>query len=123
MKYVAEDGTEFTTEKECLDYENSIADIENSYIIYDAQLNRVRNIDYCYYLAILKRPRDVAEYLYNQYGLGMSIDDIDKEGIYLYNEDGRFKGVDELFRYHCEQARRLQRVRKKLLVLLGKEDL
>ena len=123
MRYVADDGTEFETEKECLEYERSIADIENSFIVYDAQLNKVNNIDYCYYVDILRRPKDVAEYLYNQYGLGMSTDDISKEGIYLYNEDGVFKNVDELFRYHCEQARRLQRVRKRLLVLSGKEDL
>ena len=123
MRYVADDGTEFTTEKECLEYESSIADIENSFIIYDAQLNKVDNIDYCYYVNILKRPKDVAEYLYNQYGIGMSVDDIGKEGLYLYNEDGRFKNVDELRRYHCEQALRLQRVRKKLLVSTGKEDL
>lgn len=123
MRYVADDGTEFETEKECLEHESSIADIENSFIIYDKKLNEVDNIDYCDYINVLRRAEDVANYLYDQYGIGMERDDIDKEGIYLYDVDGRFKYVDDLFRYHCEQAHRLQRVRKRLMVLSGKEDL
>lgn len=123
MRYVADDGTEFETEKECLEHESSIADIENSFIIYDKKLNEADNIDYCYYINVLRRADDVANYLYNQYGLGMERDDINKEGIYLYDDNGRFKYVDDLFRYYCEQARKLQRVRKRLLVLSGKEDL
>ena len=34
MRYVADDGTEFDTEKECLEYENDILDIEKSFIIF-----------------------------------------------------------------------------------------
>lgn len=123
MKYVADDGIEFETEKECLEHERSIADIEKSFIIYDKKLNEVDNIDYCDYINVLRRAKDVANYLYDQYGIGMERGDIDKEGIYLYDVDGRFKYVDDLVRYHCEQARRLQRGRKRLLALSGKEDL
>jgi hypothetical protein len=36
---------------------------------------------------------------------------------------GIFQLIDDLFCYHCEQARRFQRIRKKLLVLAGREEL
>ena len=125
MKYVADDGTEFESEKECLEYKNAQADIESSFIMYDEKLNKLSSNEAyrCFYVNILRRATDVADYFYNHYGLGMNRDDIDKEGIYLYNDDGRFQLVDELFCYHCEQARRLQRIRKKLLVLFNREDL
>lgn len=125
MRYVADDGTEFDNEKECLEYESLQFDIENSFILYDEKLDKLSSdeADRCLYVNVLRRAADVADYLYNHYGLGMNHDDIDKEGIYLYNDDGRFQLVDELFCYYCEQARRLQRIRKKLLVLAGKEDL
>lgn len=125
MRYVADDGTEFETEKECLEHECLLADIESSFIMYDERFNKLSSENYesCHYVSVLRRALDVSEYLYSHYGLGMNRDDIDKEGIYLYNDDGRFQLVDELFCYHCEQARRLQRIRKKLLVLAGREDL
>lgn len=125
MRYVADDGTEFETEKECLEHECLIADIESSFIMYDERFNKLSSENYesCHYVSVLRRALDVSEYLYNQYGFGMDCNSITKEGIYLYDDDGRFKYVDDLFRYHCEQAHRLQRVRKRLLVLSGKEDL
>ena len=125
MRYVADDGTEFETEKECLEHECLLADIESSFIMYDEKFDKLSSneADRCFYVNVLRRATDVADYLYRHYGLGMNRDDIDKEGIYLYNDDGRFQLVDELFCYHCEQARRLQRIRKKLLVLAGREDL
>ena len=125
MRYVADDGTEFDTEKECLEYESLIADIENSFIMYDERLNKLspENYESCHYVCVLRKALDVSEYLYNQYGLGMNRDDITNNGVYMYDDDGRFKSVSELFRYHCEQAERFQMIKKKLLVLSGKEDL
>jgi hypothetical protein len=125
VRYVADDGTEFESEKECLEYESEQADIESSFILYDEKLEKLspENADCCFYVNVLRRAADVANYLYNQYGLGMNRDDISKEGSYLYNDDGRFQLIDDLFCYHCEQARRFQRIRKKLLVLAGREEL
>ncbi len=125
MRYVADDGTEFETEKECKEYECLLADIESSFIMYDERFNKLSSENYesCHYVSVLRRASDVSEYLYNQYGLGMSRDDITEDGFYIYDDDGCFKSVNELFRYHCEQAKRFQRIKKKLLVLSGKEDL
>lgn len=125
MRYVADDGTEFETEKECMEYECLLADIESSFIIYDERFNKLSSENYesCHYVSVLRRALDVSEYLYSQYGLGMCHDDITEDGFYIYDDDGCFKSVSELFRYHCEQAKRFQRIKKKLLVLSGKEDL
>ena len=125
MKYVAYDGTEFESEKECLEYESLITDIESSFIMYDKSFNKLSSDDYafCYYVNVLRRASEVGEYLYQQYGLGMNCDDITEDDIYIYDDDGYFKSVSELFRYHCEQAKRFQRIKRKLLVLSGKEDL
>ncbi len=125
MRYVADDGTEFETEKECLEHECLLADIESSFIMYDEDLNKLSSEDYddCYYVHVLRRATDVGNYLYSQYGIGVERTDIAKEGIYYYDNDGRFRSVDALFCYHCEQARKFQRVRKKLLVMSGRDDL
>lgn len=125
MRYVADDGTEFETEKECLEHESLIADIESSFIMYDERFNKLSSENYesCHYVSVLRRASDVSEYLYNQYGFGMYRDDMAEDGFYIYDDDGCFKSVSELFRYHCEQAKRFQRIKKKLLVLSGKEDL
>ena len=125
MRYVADNGTEFETEKECLEYESLIADIESSFIIYNDKFDKLSPEDYdkCYYLSILRRATDVSEYLYKQYGLGMNRDNITKDDIYVYDDDGNFKSISELFHYHCEQAEKFQKIKKKLLVLSGKEDL
>lgn len=125
MKYVADDGTEFETEKECLEYESLITDIESSFIMYDERFNKLssENYEFCHYVSVLRKASDVSEYLYNQYGFGMHRDDMAKDDFYIYDDDGCFKSVSELFRYHCEQAKRFQRIKRKLLVLSGKEDL
>jgi len=125
MRYVADDGIEFETEKECLEHECLLADIESSFIMYDERFNKLSSENYesCHYVSVLRRALDVGKYLYNQYGIGMNPDDMTEDGFYIYDDDGCFKSVSELFRYHCEQAKRFQRIKKKLLVLSGKEDL
>lgn len=125
MKYVADDGTVFETEKDCLEHESLMADIESSFIMYNDKFDKLSSEGYdnCYYVVILRRASDVSEYLYYQYGLGMNRDDITKNGIYMYDDDGCFKSVSELFRYHFEQAKRFREIENKLSVLSDKEDL
>ena len=110
MKYVADDGTEFDTEKECLEYENDILDIEKSFIIFNDKLDKVKSesADYCYYLNVLKRCVDVSEYLYSHYGLGMESDDINRCGIYLYDDNGRFRYVNDLIDDYSEKVEKLK---------------
>lgn len=110
MRYVADDGTEFDNEKECLEYENDILDIEKSFIIFNDKFDRVKpeNADYCYYLNVLKRCVDVSEYLYSHYGLGMEPDDINRCGIYLYDDNGRFRYVNDLIDNYSEKVKQLK---------------
>ena len=102
MKYVANDGTEFETEVECLEHERYIGDIEASFIMYDESFNKLSSDDYafCYYVIVLRRASEVGDYLYRQYGLGMNCDDITEDDIYIYDDDGYFKSVRKLFQYH-----------------------
>ena len=125
MKYVADDGTEFETEKECLEHECLLADIESSFIMYDEDLNKLSSEDYddCYYVHVLRRATDVGNYLYSQYGIGVERTDIAKEGIYYYDNDGRFRSVDGLFRYHQAQALKFQQIKEKLFASDGRDDL
>lgn len=125
MRYVADDGTEFETEKECLEHECLLADIESSFIMYDKDLDRLSLKDYedCYYVHVLRRAKDVGDYLYNHYGLGVDRDDITKDDLYYYDDDGRFRSVNSLFRYHQAQARKFQQIIEKLLVSDGRDNL
>ena len=41
MRYVADDGTEFDNEKECLEYEEHINDIKKCFILYGEKLNKL----------------------------------------------------------------------------------
>lgn len=125
MRYVADDGTEFETEKECLEHECLLADIESSFIMYDEDLNKLSSEDYddCYYVHVLRRATDVGNYLYSQYGIGLECTDIAKEGIYYYDNDCRFRSVGDLFRYHQAQALKFQQIKEKLLASDDRDDL
>ena len=49
MRYVADDGMEFDTEQECLDYEREQMKIKENFVLYDKDFNKIDindNIDY-----------------------------------------------------------------------------
>ena len=123
MKYVADDGTEFKTEKECLEYESYVADIESSFIMYGSKFNKLspKDYEYCRYVNVLGRATEVGEFLYKQYGLGVYRNTIVKEGIYIY-DDGNFKSIRELFNYHCEEAQRFREIEQQLWLSFRESD-
>ena len=124
MRYVADDGVEFETEKECLEHECLLADIESSFIMYDEDLNKLplKDCEDCWYVHVLRRATDVGDYLYSNLGLGVDCNDITKDDLYYYDNDGRFRSVNSLFCYHQAQARKFQQIREKLLASDDKCD-
>lgn len=95
MRYVADDGTEFSTEKECLEYESNLADIVSCYIPYDEYGDKLPTdkTDSAWYIYIKRRPTDVVRYIYEQYGMGYH-ENITDCGLYLYDDEGALKPVN-----------------------------
>lgn len=116
MKYVANDGTEFTTEQECLEYEKKTEDILYSFILYDKQLNvmSVEDYDDAEYIYVLQDAETVVEYIVTTYG--WCIEGIVGEGIYVYNYDkDRWEAVDDLITDYQSKAQFLMDVRNKIM--------
>ena len=114
--YIADDGTEFTTEKECLEYEKKMEDIPHSFIIYDKQLNVISVEDYndVNYIYILRDADTVIEYLSDIFG--WVIEGITGEGIYAYNDDEYcWEAVDGLIADYQSKAQFLINVKDKIM--------
>lgn len=101
MKYVADDGTEFTTEQECLSYENRISELKGSFIMLDVNLIQLNSFTICdpEYIYIIKQPEEVADYLYSQYGLNGIKEAVAEfgAGLYFYDwDDYNFQSIDKM---------------------------
>ena len=111
MKYVADDGTYFNTEAECMKYEEDQKALFSCFILYDEELNVVSvedtyRIEYVY---ILSRPQAVADCIYQN--SGYSCDGIVGVGIYKINDDGYWENVDKLIKKHTMQLEALKAVK------------
>lgn len=81
MKYVADDGTEFTTEKECVEYEKKFEDfVTKCFIPYDSELNTT-SISDAVFIHVLSNSEGVCKYLedHNYVSEGL-----DKPGVYIW---------------------------------------
>lgn len=118
MKYVADDGTEFTTEQECLNYENKIAEIEHNFILFDADMKVVSpdTTDDFEYIYILAKPEEVARYLNDRFGF-CGLEDITKIGLYFYDDwmDHTFKSVDSTINDFEAKVSRLKSLKNGIL--------
>lgn len=123
MRYVADDGTEFDTEKECLEYEEHINDIKKCFILYSENLNKLTydSADSVYYLHILEKPTEVANYLYEEYGLGFNYDIINTIGIYYYDDDGLWKYVDGMIEAYINRINKLKSIATQITKLSFEE--
>lgn len=123
MRFVADDGTEFNTEKECLEYENNVNDIKKCFILYRDNLNELTedSFDTLCYLHILKKPKEVVTYLYDQYGFGFNIEDITERGIYLYDDFGMWRNINNLITGHINKAKSLDEIATKITELSSKK--
>ena len=112
MRFVADDGTEFNTEKECLEYENNVNDIKECFILYGDNLNALTedSFDTLCYLHILEKPREVVNYLYHQYGFGFNLEDITESGIYLYDDFGMWRNVDDMIKDYINRINELKSI-------------
>ena len=112
MRYVADDGTEFDNEKECLEYESYLNDIKKCFVLYGEKLNKLTDdsSESVYYLHILEKPVEVANYLYEEYGLGFNYDVLDKIGIYYYDNDGLWKYVDSMIEDYTNKINELKSI-------------
>jgi hypothetical protein len=119
MRFVADDGTEFSTEKECLEYENNVNDIKKCFILYGDNLNELTedSFDSLCYLHILEKPEEVVTYLYNQYGFGFNTKAITEIGIYVYDDFGMWRNVDNLITSHIDKAKSLKEIATKITKL------
>lgn len=115
MKYVADDGTEFSTEKECLEYESNLREIVSCYIPYDEYGDKLptNKTDSAWYIYIKRRPADVAQYLYDQYGMGY-YDTITDCGLYLYDNAGALKPVNGVIDKLQKELDRLKSLKLKM---------
>ena len=122
MKYVADDGTYFNTEAECMKYEEEQKAIFSCFILYDENLNVV-SVEDTYrieYLHILSRPFEVAECIYQN--CGYERDGIDGVGIYKIHEDGYWQKIDDLIVEHTKQLESLKAVKIGILQQQANQD-
>lgn len=116
MKYVADDGTEFTTEQECLEYEKKVENISYSFIVYDENLKIIPVDDYnsVRYIYILSNAEDVVHYLCDIHG--WVVEGINGEGIYRYNDvNSNWEAVDGLISDYLSKAQMLTEVKNKIM--------
>lgn len=123
MRYVADDGTEFNNEKECLEYESRINDIKKCFVLYGEKLNKLTNNSFesVYYLHILEKPTEVATYLYDEYGLGFNIEAVDRIGIYYYDDNGLWKYVDDVIKDYTNRINELKSIATQITKLSFEE--
>ena len=113
MKYVADDGMEFDTEKECLDYERKQMKIKDNFVLYDKDFNKIdiNDINNYEYLCIISDVQGVAEYLRNWGGFCDGLDDI---GLYRLNDDGNWEFVNDLIDCHKKELDILETAVRKI---------
>ena len=123
MKYVADDGTEFTTEQECLSYENRMAEIEHNFILFDAAMKRISpNSEDCEYIYILAKPEEVVQYLRDRFGF-YGLEDITKIGLYFYHcSDYSFKSFDSTINDLEAKVSELKSLKRGILNTLDREE-
>lgn len=123
MRFVADDGTEFDNEKECLEYEGHINDIKKCFVLYGEKLNKLTNDSFesVYYLHILEKPTEVATYLYDEYGLGFNIEAVDRIGIYYYDDNGLWKYVDDVIKDYTNRINELKSIATQITKLSFEE--
>jgi len=113
MRYVADDGMEFDTEQECLDYEREQMKIKENFVLYDKDFNKIdiNDTDNYEYLYIISDVQGVAEYL--RYWVGFC-DGLDDTGLYWLNGDGDWEFVNDLIDRHKKELDILETAVRKI---------
>lgn len=122
MKYTAEDGTLFSTEKECLDYEKKLKEekmkeIIGDFIAYNEDIEYSSFADSYFipkYIYILSNFEKVVNYIdkYTNY----YADGINSNDIYMYDKDEyEWITITDLIAKHEEAIKSLVDVKNKIL--------
>jgi hypothetical protein len=122
MKYTAEDGTLFSTEKECLDYEKKLKEekmkeIIGDFIAYNEDIEYSSFADSCFipkYIYIFSNFEKVVNYIdkYTNY----YADGINSNDIYMYDKDEyEWITITDLIAKHEEAIKSLVDVKNKIL--------
>lgn len=113
MKYVANDGMEFDTEQECLNYEHEQMKISDNFVLYDKDFNKIdiNDINNYAYIYIISDVQGVTEYL--RYWVGFS-DGLNDIGLFWLNDEGDWESVNNLIDYHKKELDRLTKAVDKI---------
>ena len=114
MKYLSDDGIEFDTEQECLEHEEMLAKVKNSFVLYDENLKVINVEDTLQYnyIHILSNPDEVRDYIYDETGWG---DGFNGTGVYKLNENGDWEKLDDLIDNYRQLADSLEVVKIDIL--------
>lgn len=95
MRYVADDDTEFSTEKECLEYEEKQNKIKKCFALYNTNFDNVSldDLHHWEYIDILSDWENVKIYIGDYSGWRNGIV---SNGVYRLNYDGYWESVSEL---------------------------
>lgn len=111
MRYVADDGTEFRTEKECLEYENDQKKVLEYFIWYDKDYEKTENFNFATYMNILNNVEDVVDYLRYEYGCD---DGIKGCGFYMWNDNGEWEFIDDVINHYTQKLELLKNIKYNL---------
>ena len=118
MHYVADDGTEFETEKECREYEQEFYKIHSSMIMFDENFDKIDVVTACclsnaYYLCVKDNAEKVDSYLEEQFGFG---EGIYKSGMYIADkEEARWNLIDNLIEQYKNNIEKLATIKREII--------
>ena len=118
MRYVADDGTEFETEKECMEYEQELDKIHSSMIMFDENFDKIDVANACClsnacYLYVKGNAEKVESYLQEQFGFG---EGIYKFGMYIVDgEEAKWNFIDNLIEQYRNNIEKLSTIKREII--------
>lgn len=91
--YIADDGTEFMDEEECVDYEFNL--LEKTLDIYNSNYEKVTDVESCH-IANLHTSADVKNFIKACEVYGIIDDGIDGPGLYMYGYSDVWVNLDDI---------------------------
>lgn len=118
MRYVADDGSEFETEKECKEYEQGLDKVHSSMIIFDENFDKIDVANVCClsnacYLYVKGNAEKVELYLEEWFGFG---EGIYKSGMYIADkEEARWNFIDNLIEQYRNNIEKLATIKREII--------
>lgn len=118
MRYVADDGTEFETERECREYEQGLDKIHSSMIMFDENFDKIDVANACHlsnacYLYVKGNAEKVGLYLEEWFGFG---EGIYKSGMYIVDEEeARWNFIDNLIEQYRNNIEKLITIKREII--------